>query len=217
MTRPAYNRCVDLREREVVRLLDRYIEEVVVAYNLCPWARAARTGGEIAVATLWGTPSPDAWAAAAEELLARPTTRVAMIVAPELACSPTELREVRAEVARRVTIAGVADFHPDAPLDAATPARLVQYLRRSPDPMLQLVPFAILSSLRTPQPRYATLDQLQALQDLAAAPKPDIADRVAATNHERMAADGAAITAKLDAIRADRDASYARVGISRCR
>jgi hypothetical protein len=206
---------VDPREREARRLLDRYIQEIVETYDLCPWARAARTGGELAVATLWGSPAIDAWVAAANELLARAETRVAMVVAPELAATPAELREIRSEVAKRVTIAGVADFHPDAPLDATTPARLVPYLRRSPDPMLQLVPHAILASVRTPQPRYATLEQLQALQDLlAAGPKLDIGDRIAATNHARVATDGTAIAAKLDEIRADRNASYARVGIS---
>jgi hypothetical protein len=221
MTRAPYSGCVDRREAEVRRLLDRYIEEIVETYDLCPWARAARTGGELAVAILWGTPSSEACATAAAELLARPSsaggTRVAMVVAPELAVTPAELREIRGEVATRVTIAGVAEFHPDAPLDATTPARLVPYLRRSPDPMLQLVPHAILASVRTPQPRYATLDQLKALNDLAAAPKQDIGDRIAATNHARVAADGAAIEAKLAEIFADRDASYARVGISRSR
>jgi hypothetical protein len=214
MTRWAYNGCVDAREREVRRLLDRYIQEIVETFDLCPWARAARTGGELSVAILWGTPAIAAWVAAAEDVLTRATTRVAMVVAPELDATPAELREIRSDVAKRVSIAGVAEFHPDAPLDAATPARLVPYLRRSPDPLLQLVPHAILASVRTPQPRYATLDQLQALQGLAAAPKVDIGDRIAASNHARVAEDGAAIEAKLAEIRADRNASYARVGIS---
>ena len=217
MTRALYNGCVDAAEREVRRLLDRYIQEIVETFDLCPWARAARTGGELAIGILWRAPSIDAWVDTASELLARPTTRVARVVAPELGATPGELREIRGEVAKRVTIAGVAEFHPDAPLDAATPARLVPYLRRSPDPMLQLVPHAILASVRTPQPRYATLDQLQALKDLAAAPKLDIGDRIAAQNHARVAHDGDAIAAKLVEIRADRDASYARVGISTCR
>jgi hypothetical protein len=217
MTRAPYSSCVDPREAEVRRLLGRYIEEIVETYDLCPWARAARTGGELSIATLWGTPSIATFATAATELLARPQTRVAMVVAPELAVTPAELRELRGEVAKLVPIAGVAEFHPDAPLDVTTPARLVPYLRRSPDPLLQLVPHAILASVRTPQPRYATLDQLKALNDLAAAPKQDIGDRIAATNHARVAADGAAIEAKLVEIFADRDASYARVGISRSR
>jgi hypothetical protein len=217
MTRAPYSSCVDPREAEVRRLLGRYIEEIVETYDLCPWARAARTGGELAVAILWGMGSIETFAAAAHELLARPETRVAMVVAPELAVTPVELRELRGEVAKLVTIAGVAEFHPDAPLDRATPARLVPYLRRSPDPMLQLVPHTILASVRTPQPRYATLDQLKALNDLAAAPKQDIGDRIAQTNHARVAADGAAFEAKLVEIFADRDASYARVGISKSR
>jgi len=213
MTRTAYNGCVDSRVREARRLLDRYIQEIVESFDLCPWARAARTGGELAVDILWDTPTLDAWVAAAEALLARPGTRVAMVVAPELAVTPAELRAIRADVAARVAIAGVADFHPDAPLDRATPARLVPYLRRSPDPMLQLVPHELLASVRTPAVRYATLDQLQMLRDLAPAPKGDIGDRIAAANHDRVTRDIAAVEARLADIRADRDASYARAGI----
>ena len=73
---------MDQRFTEVRRLLDRYIVEVVEAYDFCPWAKAARTGGEIAVEVLWGTPTLDHWATAAERLLALPETRVAMVVAP---------------------------------------------------------------------------------------------------------------------------------------
>src|ERR1700743_3837135 len=95
MTRSAYSCCVDERERQVRRLLDRYIAEIVEHYDLCPWARPARTNGELAVAILWAAPSWDAGIAAATELLARPQTRVAMVVAPELPATPAELRAVR--------------------------------------------------------------------------------------------------------------------------
>src|SRR3989442_626803 len=65
MTRRVYDRCVDPREPEILRLLDRYLVEIVEAYDLCPWARAARTGGELATAVLLGAPDPEAFAAGA--------------------------------------------------------------------------------------------------------------------------------------------------------
>src|SRR5690242_19443069 len=91
---------------EVRRILDRYIVEVVEAYDLCPWARAARTGDELAVDVLWGEPDDAAWIAAAEALLTREQTRVAMVVAPETASTPAELRALRDRVAARIPGAG---------------------------------------------------------------------------------------------------------------
>lgn len=214
MTRQPYNGCVPARAAEVRRLLDRYIVEVVEAYDLCPWARAARTGGEISVEILWGTPTLDDWTRAGELALSRPNARVAMVVAPELHVSPAELRAIRDEVAARIPTAGIADFHPDAPLDLATPARLVPYLRRSPDPMLQLVPLALLDSVRGAPPVVDRAAQAQMLGGLAPKLRGDVADSIAATNHARVTANAATIAASLDDIAADRGRSYALVGIA---
>ena len=199
---------------EVRRILDRYLVEVVEAYDLCPWARAARTGGEVAVEVLWSEPAEEAWVAAGEALLARRQTRVAMIVAPETARSPAELRVMRDRVAARLPQAGIAHFHPDAALDLASPARLVPFLRRSPDALLQLVPLALLASVRGAPPAVDRALQAQMLGGQAAAPRGDVADRIAATNHARVTAETAAILARLDEIARDRRQSYARVGIS---
>lgn len=214
MTRKPYNGCVTARAAEVRRLLDRYIVEIVEAYDLCPWARAARTGGEVAVEVLWGTPPLADWIAAAERALAQPNARVAMVVAPELAASPAELRAVRGQVAARISRAGVAEFHPDAPVDFASPARLVPYLRRSPDPLLQLVPLALLDSVRGRPPAVDRAAQVQMLGGLAQPMRGDVADSIAATNHARVSASAHAIEAVLDDIAADRRRSYARAGIA---
>src|SRR5262245_1699186 len=139
---------MDARAAEVRRLLDRYLIEVVEAYDLCPWAKSARLAGEIGVDILWDTPAAEDFVAAAWALLAVSSTRVAMVVAPELAADPAALRAIRDRVAALIPTAGVADFHPAASLDVATPARLVPFLRRSPDPMLQLVPLAVLDRVR---------------------------------------------------------------------
>jgi hypothetical protein len=166
------------------------------------------------VSLVWGArPGIDAWIAAGQELLARPETRVAMVVAPELALSPAELRAEREQVARRVTTAGVADFHPDAELDLSTPARLVPFVRRSPDPLLQFVPLAILDSVRAQTAPPTLSQQAQLLGGVAYTGSQDIGDRIAVTNHERVARDTDAIAGVLDDIAADRRRSYARVGL----
>lgn len=198
----------------MLRLLDRYLVEVVEAFELCPWARPARLNGELAVSVLFGEPALAEWIAAAQELLARKRVLVAMVVAPEFT---GELRTLRDRVAAAIPTAGVADFHPDAPLDLATPARLVPFLRRSPDPLLQLVPLALLDAVRAAPPAADRARQAQILGGRAEPPRGDVADRIAAANHARVAADPAALAARFAELAADRARSYARVGISASR
>ena len=205
------------RRDEVTRILGRYLVEVVERWDMCPWARSAREGGEVAIDVVWGTPSEDAWVAAAAALLARPATRVAMVVAPQLEVDASTLHGIRDVVARRIPTAGIAEFHPHAPLDLATPPRLVPFVRRSPDPLLQLVPLALLDAVRVPPPIAARAQQAQVLAGLHAPPVRDIAARIASTNHATVSAHQAEIIAVLDDISRDRATSYARVGISTSR
>jgi hypothetical protein len=195
----------------------RYVVEIVEAYELCPWTRATREAGEIAIEVLWNTPADAAWIDAARGLLSRPDTRVAMVVAPELAISPVELRRLRDRVAAAIPGAGVADFHPEATLDLGSPARLVPFLRRTPDPVLQLVPHALLDAVRSPASQPGLAAQAQMLGGHAAGPRASVAERIAATNHARVARDHAALAARHADIVADRAASYARAGIKTSR
>jgi len=201
------------KSAEVRRILDRYLLEVVEAYDLCPWAKSSRLGGEVTVEIVWGTPSLDAWTFAARAALDMPRTRVAMIVAPELAISRDAFRAIRDHVAAAVPSAGVAHFHPDAPLDLATPSRLVPFLRRSPDPLLQLVPLALLDDVRGAPSIADIAQQAQILTGHAAPPREDVATRIARVNHATVAANLEYVTRVLDDIAADRAASYARHGM----
>ena len=198
-------------------MFERYLTEVVERYDFCPWARLSREGGELAVEVLWGTPTVDTWVAACQLLLARPETRVAMVIAPELSIGSSELHGLRAEVAAGVPSAGVADFHPEAAIDLTTPARLVPFIRRSPDPLLQLVPFALLDQVRAKPSAARLAQQAQILGGHAIPPRPDAADRIAAANHATVSADPENVARTLDSIAADRNASYARVGITSSR
>ena len=206
---------MDTREVEVRRVLDRYLVEVIEAYNLCPWARGTRQNGELVIEILWGTPTHDEVCVVAARALATANMRVAMLLFPEAGASGRDLRAYR-DAILKVAPAGIADFHPDAALDLLTPARLVSFLRRSPDPMLQLVPLEILDAVRTPVfvPDAA---QQAAMLDGTFPSTIDIGDKIAATNHATVTRDPAAIGAVLDDIAADRAASYARVGISTSR
>lgn len=199
------------KSAEVLRILDRYLVEVVEAYDLCPWAKSARLAGEITVEIVWGTPSLEAWADAATRALARPSTRVAMIVAPELAIDRLAFAAIRDAIAARIPTVGVADFHPGAPIDLASPARLVPFVRRSPDPLLQLVPLAILDAVRGAPPTAERSQQAQILGGHAAAPREDVAARIARANHATVAANVERLVATLDDIAADRDASYCSI------
>jgi hypothetical protein len=217
MTRRGYDGCAMdavTKSAEVLRIIERYLVEVVERYELCPWARTTRAEGQLAVGILWGTPPFAQWAAEAERLLAGPVVAVAMVVAPELVISPGELRALRDRVAAQIPSAGVAEFHPAAALDLATPARLVPFVRRSPDPLLQLVPLALIDAVRAQPPAADRAQQAAMLGGHAGSPRREIAARIAAANHATVARDHAEITAVLDAIAVDRRAAYAQVGIN---
>jgi len=208
----------DPRIAEVHRLLDRYLVEVVEAWSLCPWAYNARTHGELHVEIHWGATGE---LAAACELarrgLAAPGARVVMLVFPELAGGVRAIEALRNGVALRLPEAGVAAFGPHGAADLSSPAKLVPLLRRSPDPMLQLVPFTILDELRQqfqPMAPPARNAQALALAGHGAPPPPSMIDGIARRNHAVVAPDGAAqLQRALDDIARDRAVSYLRSGI----
>lgn len=204
------------RAAEVQRILGRYLVEVVERHALCPWARVSRERGELAIGILWGAPAQGDWIAEAARLLAVPGARVAMVVAPELAIERAALGAIRDAVAAQLPAAGVAEFHPDAALDLASPARLVPFLRRSPDPLLQLVPLALIDAMRAAHGAPGGADRAAQATMLGgrAAPARDLTAAIAEANHAVVAAAHAEIAAALDDIAADRRAGYARAGIS---
>jgi hypothetical protein len=198
----------------VIRLLERYLVEIVERYDLCPWARPARQRGEVAIEVLWGTPDIATWIGAAKHMLSRPNATVAMVIAPELSVDRIFLHGIRNEVSAAIPSVGVAEFHPDADLDLVSPARLVPFTRRSPDPMLQLVPLAVLSSVRASPPAVDRAQQLRMLGGEAAPLRRDAADRIAAANHATIGGAVEAILATLADIAADRERSYGMAGIT---
>ncbi len=206
-------------EREALRLYDRYAEEVVEAFGLCPWAAAARRHGRVERRVLLiehATPAP---VAAIIEELAAGAADIALVLLPRLALDAGNFRRFVSELEQmhacahplgKSTVA-MAAFHPRATLDTTTSARLVAYLRRSPDPTVQLVKRESLLHARRMADegsRYATARET--LATLRAPPQPlSVSETIAEQNLQTVLEHGARLAAVLESIERDRNESYA--------
>jgi hypothetical protein len=191
---------------EALRVNARYVEEVVIGWGLCPWAAQAWRDGAVARRVL---PEPvpvlDAVLAFIDEIAPEPATAIGLLIFPRVALDEAAWgafaeRVRRADRARRPPGAAppflLAAFHPlpagSMALDAASPPALISYLRRTPDPTLQLIRAGLLERLSQDQR--------------------DVSDEIARSNFATVAArTPAALDDAAREIREDRNASYARL------
>jgi hypothetical protein len=147
--------------------LARYLA-LIDEWGLCPWS--PNSSPHIAITT------PTSLLATIDAI---PDLRIAMLILP--AVSVADLRQLRDHVTAARPHLAAADFHPlgGDPTRADTPARLVPLLRRSPDPMLQLVPLTSLANLSPPPPSLATQAAMLSNQLTAST---DMRARIAAAN-----------------------------------
>jgi hypothetical protein len=198
----------DALRAEALRLNTRYVREVVLGWNLCPWAEKALTGNQVRQDVLLDErPAPEAALPFMDELAGLPEVAIGLLIFPRLALAAPAFdayaeRVRRADHARRTDAATtppnptflVAAFHPGAPDTFGTPPQLVSFLRRTPDPTLQLVRTSVL--------RRATGEGRA------------VSDDVTQRNYDAVTSRGAAaLDAVLRDIRRDRDESYARLGL----
>lgn len=208
---------------EVLRLHQRYAEEVVEAFNICPWARRAREEGE------WERPvllqrdlaiEPSLEVIRGLEADPRATV-VAIVIYPRLAVGPRAFDEFAARVraadqarhgGRPVYVA--ATFHPDYVLSDRSPAAAVPWFRRSPDPSIQLIRHAVIEEARGGghgkfffDLSSHSMDELRERLE-----KRSVTDTITADNHALLDGGRDRIAAIYRDILADRDRSYARFG-----
>jgi hypothetical protein len=194
----------DAWRREALRLNDRYLREAVIDFGLCPWAERAIAGGEVRRRVeLEGALAVAAALSFIDELAqAGAEVAVGMLIFPRAPASSVELDRFTEQVRRadrdRCRASGrkdfvMAAFHPDASTSFETPYQLVSFLRRTPDPMIQLVRAEVLDGVR--------------------AAHPSLSEDIARQNFATVNARGAAVLdAILRDIRRDRDQSYATLG-----
>ena len=210
---------------EALRIYGRYQREFVEALGLCPWAVRAREEGHVSVDILLvesaGALEPTL--EAVDRVAADEAIEVGLLVFPRSAVTRAEhesfvsaVRERHAEAHDGSPPLAMAAFHPDAEADLTHPSRLVPFIRRSPDPAIQLVRRSALEAVRRRTSDRGTafvdpssVDFLKMLSAPAPAP---LHERVADKNRETIEAMGVeAAEAILRAIGEDREASYARV------
>lgn len=211
-------------EAEARRIYFRYAVEVVEAFTFCPWAKAAREAGRVRCAIVFGAePALDALLGALRAADEDAGADVTLLVMPECRLDRVELRHLTATLhARYAAAAGpgralhaLADFHPSAPLDAGSPDRLVPFIRKSPDPTLQLIRHAALDAAQRGAHEGTRAATLEMMLKGALQPHEPAHARVAAANHRTVQRAGSAvILERLAAIASDRAASYARLGVT---
>jgi len=219
-----------LRTREVERIHTRYQLEVVEAFGLCPWAKEARTSGRVQMVVTF-TRSADAAAVQAtlpliDDAMRAEATEVGMLIFPQLALGRLAfahfVAEVRAaEESRRPRGQqpfALADFHPAAQPDTRTPQTLVPFLRRAPDPMIQIVRTGVLAHVRGPHDHGTKYLDAAQLAELASgtlpAPTTAVSTRVAEHNYRTVQRVGEAqLHSVFLTITADRNQSYAALGM----
>ncbi len=213
--------------RESRRLIDRYVEEVALPFELCPWAGPALRDGRVQTAVItekFSMPS-DLVAAAQKVVLVLSGTPsdidLVLCALPQLDSTRLQMDQLLRETRRFLAEDGeapfaLAAFHPEAPRDTASPERLIPYLRRTPDPLLQAVRARALEKVEGRQPKGTQfLDPSNLnLKDLADPPRESLRLRVARQNQQSLEARGYdAFDRCVSAILEDRERTYIALGV----
>lgn len=210
--------------KEALRVYRRYMLEVVEGFTLCPWAAAARREGHVVEAVILAENQADPRQSLTllDSLAAKPETDIALFIYPDLELDrlgfESFVRTLRERDAARHELGmipfAMAAFHPDAQPDPSEPERLIPFLRRTPDPTVQVVRRTALDRVRgNSQEGTSFFD----LQNLGAMPLPQkepvsLRQRIARANLDTALEVGIeSLEALFQDIRRDRDESYARI------
>ena len=214
---------------EALRIYRRYATEIIERHGFCPWAERARLEGHVTERVLVQQDPADMAPslAAISELAGNPAIEIGLLIYPRLELGRVDFDHFTAELRRADTPRhelgtvpfAMAAFHPDARPDLSDAERLIPFIRRSPDPTIQLVRQSVLERVRSRSPEGtafldpASLDLERLLAEQADAPVP-LRQRIARTNRDTVSRVGVGeVEAQLAEIFRDRDQSYARLGL----
>jgi hypothetical protein len=209
-------------KHQAARLHYRYVVEIVEACGLCPWAERARANKRLRDEVILAGGEDDAIAAALAALdrwAKDDGAEVGFLLFPRLpldrAGFETFTARVRDADGARHELGAIpfvaAAFHPDAEPNESDAERLIPFLRRTPDPCIQVLRADVLDRVRSSAPQGTQLIDASALEAMisGAASAPPLRERIARANLETARRMGIGeLRARLDAIRADRDATY---------
>ena len=228
-TLPPEMSVADELEREALRLNRRYVVEVVENYSLCPWAERARREGRVTERVFLQGISElhERSLEAIQELSERKEIEIGLFIYPLANLGRLDFehfaRVLRAEDQAQHEVGevpfAIAAFHPDAQPVLSSAERLIPFLRRTPDPTLQLVRTTTLERTRGVDEGTSFLDvELVSPFALKAPARPTVRERVAEANLATVERCGAAELERVfEDIKRDRDETYARLlGQSAC-
>lgn len=214
---------------EAIRLFRRYQVEVVEAFDLCPWAEVARKQGRVRehVVTAPGLSLEQALLGV-DALASDESVEIGIVLFPRADVDRPTFERFVAEVRERETARrlpepapfAMAEFHPDAPAVLSPAGAFTSFVRRTPDPTLQLVRQSALARVRKgagnsgsnyfdPSMVERLYEQLQA-GALIEEPEAPLHERVLEQNRATFEREGIARMHELLAeLRRDRDRAYA--------
>ncbi len=214
----------DALRSEALRVYRRYMREVVEGYGLCPWAASARRDGRVleVVVLAENQQDPRQSLALLTSLKGALETEIALFIYPDLALDrlgfDSFARTLRERDSARYEVGTVpfamAAFHPDAPADLKEPERLIPFLRRTPDPTIQVVRRTALERVRGGNQEGTTFLDLSDLATRALPQKEPVSlrQRIAQANLDTALETGIDVLEALFLdLRRDRDESYARL------
>ena len=212
--------------REVLRIYERYAVEVVERFDFCPWAARARRDGAVDARVLLAPNHEDFSASLAQidALSARAEVSVGLLIYPRFSSGRLDfehfVRRLRQADAERHPPGEIpfamAAFHPHAEPCIDDPERLIPFIRRSPDPTIQLVRQRVLEAVRGEENAGTTVVDLWMLTPGGRTETETLGlrERISLANQKRLRETGtAAVEAVLSDIAADRARSYARLGL----
>jgi hypothetical protein len=206
-------------ESEVVRVYRRYQSEIVEACGLCPWAERARIDKKTREWVISDTDraSTESSLAAMDELFKEDHLEIAFLIYPNLKANRVEFERfvgrVRDADSRRHPLGKIpfmfAAFHPEAAPDVSNPERLIPFLRRTPDPTIQLVRGSVVEKIRGRTPQGTQFFDTRTLLEDLVPPQPAMREKIAQANLETIQKIGVdEVRRRLDDILRDRNESY---------
>jgi len=204
-------------ERAALERNHRYILGFVEALRLCPYAKHCRESGKLHRRVLFSQDPEEVLAEVRSvEALPADSVEVALLIFPDAPAngleSARDFDEFASDLRNRILDAHGGNppfycvaFHPDLPRDLLDAHRAVQFIRRSPDPTIQLVRASVLKAVRggdgggtrLVDPGKLTLEELMAISSPLS-----LADRIAEANLTALQREGPdRIEAQLAALR----------------
>lgn len=213
----------DALAREARRAYRRYAVEIVEALGFCPYAEHCRVDGRTREVVLAAPIPSDADVLGALEAIADDEAiEIGLLLFPRLAIDRKKLhrwvehlRKAHASEREGAPVLALEGFHPEAPADTSSPERLTPFVRRTPDPTIQLTRLSVLEHVRrgTPQGTAffdpSTMDLHALLTEDARRP---LHERISERNHATVLRLGVEeVSRRVEDILRDRDASYAAI------